>query len=93
MKYSIIIIIFFISCRENMPVKETVVVNHDTVVISNFANESTVKELLIEYYKAGWMRGSDAVIDLHNDNTLSDKTIKMVRNIDWRKIENQVRSK
>lgn len=72
---------------------ETEVIKHDTVVIENLANESAVKELLIEYYKAGWMQGSNAIIDLHNDNTLSDKTIKSIRWIDWRKIENQVRSK
>lgn len=59
----------------------------------NNITDSTLKVLLIQYYKAGWMDGSNGVIDLHNANTLTEKSLSRKQKTDWRKMEYQINSK
>lgn len=71
---------------------------HDTTYIVK-PNEVTpiadaaIKVLLIDYYKSGWMDASNGLIDLYNDDNLSDEFVGKLKHKDWRKMENQVNSK
>jgi hypothetical protein len=87
--------------NEPKVITETVVI-HDTIPVQkphirnavfDAALDSTVKTLLIQYYKAGWMDGSDGVIGLHNADKFTDNQVLRLRNKDWRKMELQVNSK
>lgn len=71
--------------------------SNDTAAIvidqSKLELENTVKKLFLDYYKAGYMDGSGRVIDLHNENRLTQAAFEKWRQKDWRKIEDKVNSK
>lgn len=73
------------------------IVIHDTVTVTKRDGgafmDKTIKILLIQYYKAGWMDAYNGIIDLNNNNTLTDYRVRKIRDEDWRAIEKEVISK
>ena len=55
-------------------------------------NDSLIKDDVMSAYKKGWMDGSNAMIELHNKQKLTDANYLKVRNHDWRNNENYVNS-
>ena len=91
-----IVIIGLAGCRDKKSTTTPIVI-HDTITVEKHDGgkmvEGTVKQLLIQYYKAGWMDGSNGLIDLSNAGRLDLPNIEKIKYTDWRKIEFDVNSK
>jgi hypothetical protein len=82
------------SCHTHQKQQPPIVI-HDTIATERPVPmmEATLKTLLIQYYKAGWMDASNGVIDLSNAGKFDNRNIERIKKSDWRRMENQINSR
>lgn len=70
----------------SIPKPDTVKINNPTV------DYQLIREVCINYYKMGWVDGSNNVIGLINNETADDKHVLILRKKAFKKIEDKVNS-
>ena len=90
-----LLIIGLVGCGNKKTGNPLPIVIHDTVRIETpnirlAQMEGTIKILLVQYYKAGWMDASNGLINLSNQDNFDSKNIEKIKHTDWRKIEADV---
>lgn len=81
--------------KEKLPEIKTVFV-HDTILVPSIDRTGiteTIKKLLNDYYKAGWMDAQNSLIDLHNSERFNENHIDKNRFTHWRKMEVEINNK